>query len=199
MFKAFLLCFPCWGWFNFENHPITNKNFKSTPIWYFYGDKIITLAINCENFEWSEIWDASRFLFEVKCHKIFICNKLYRIKLSIYKWFLFDQRFICIPLLLCFLVPFLLEMLNSTYTNKGGGDDSVWHIMLQGGRGWKEETIQISETYLSMIKDFVWQTKTNFPRNQGIFISIDEKHLRFWGIELFLLTWFLSTKMLIIK
>ena len=107
--------------------------------------------------------------------------------------------FICIPLLLCFLVPFLLKMLNSTYSNKGGGDDSVWHIMLQGGRGWKEETIQISETYLSMIKDLVWQTKTNFPRNQGIFISIDEKHLRFWGIELFLLTWFLSTKMLIIK
>ena len=94
--------------------------------------------------------------------------------------------FICIPLLLCFLVPFLLKMLNSTYSNKGGGDDSVWHIMLQGGRGWKEETIQISETYLSMIKDFVWQTKTNFPRNQGIFISIDEKHFQFWGIELFI-------------
>ena len=158
---------------NFENHPITNRNFKSTPIWYFNGDKIITLAINCENFEWSEIWDASRFLFEVKCYKIFICNKLYR-KLGMNR------------ILYCFLVPFLLEMLNSTYTNKGGGDDSVWHIMLQGGRGWKEETIQISETYLSMIKDFVWQTKTNFPRNQGIFISIDEKHLRFREIELFL-------------
>ena len=51
----------------------------------------------------------------------------------------------------------------------------------------KEETIQISETYLSMIKDLVWQTKTNLPRNQGIFISIDQKPFRFLGIEVFLL------------